>query len=103
MPVEKREPRLAMVSRGAEFWIEDGRLMFRYVIDPGSIVGPQPAKDQDKLDHPEAWAKFQAEIEPTPVVASEAAPRPTPQRRGPGRPRKKSAGHDASDHDSVSQ
>lgn len=109
----KRDPRPALVSRGAQFWDEDGRTMFRYVIDPGSVVGPQPAKAQDQHDHPEAWGAYQASkvsvnesnsaevvsLESVPDVASEAASGPTPKRRGPGRPRKKSAGHDASDHD----
>lgn len=106
MPAEKAIQRNVMPSRGPRFYEDAGVVMFTYVIDPGSIVGPYPAREQDKREHPEAWTAYEAarnaakaaQTETTSVVASEAAPGPTPMRRGPGRPRKKGAGDDASDH-----
>lgn len=102
---EKAIQRAVMPSKGPKFYEQDGVVMFTYVIDPSSVVGPYKARWQDQADHPEAWAAFLAERAPEPiqteptVVASEASPGPTPKRRGPGRPRKKGAGNDASDDD----
>lgn len=45
---------------GATFFREKegGEVLFRFVIDAGSTIGPRPATRADQERHPEAWAAF---------------------------------------------
>lgn len=53
--------RLAKVAAGPVFERgDDGEVLFKFVIDGGSVIGPRPATDKDQLEHLGAWREFQA-------------------------------------------
>lgn len=60
------DPRTAKTERdmlpavGAAFWREGETVMFRFVIDPGNVVGPRPATRADQQKHAGAWSAFAA-------------------------------------------
>lgn len=47
-----------MFQPGPRFYRDDGRVLFKYVLDGKSEIGPYEATDQDKAEHAEAWAMF---------------------------------------------
>jgi len=59
---------------GPRFERVDGEVLFTFVIDGGSIIGPRPATDLDRENHVGAWREFQlSDVAPEPV-----APEPEP-------------------------
>jgi len=60
------DPRRAQTERdmlpkvGASFFREDGKVLFRFVIDSGNVMGPRPATRDDQKKHPDAWTAFVA-------------------------------------------
>lgn len=59
--------RNAHFTRGPRFFRDGGGLMFEFIIDASNVVGPRPATEGDKRNHPEAWDAFAAEY---PLVPS---------------------------------
>lgn len=74
-----RAERDVLPARGASFFLEDGVLMFKFVIDTANVIGPRPAKPADAESYPAEWAAFKsatpdpAPIEPEPPVLPAAA------------------------------
>lgn len=53
--------RLAMVAAGPSFERgDDGQILFKFVIDGGSVIGPRLATERDQSEHLGAWREFQA-------------------------------------------
>lgn len=50
--------RTAIPVPGPKFERIDGEVMFQFVIDGGSIIGPRPATKADRENHVEAWRIF---------------------------------------------
>lgn len=50
--------RTALPVPGPKFERIDGELMFKFVIDGGSVIGPRPATEKDKAEHVGAWRDF---------------------------------------------
>lgn len=65
--------RNAMPARGARFYRDDdGAVMFMFVIDPTTVVGPRPARPADLDAHAEAHGAFlRGEALPEPPVEPE--------------------------------
>jgi len=54
---------------GPRFERVDGEVLFTFVIDGGSIIGPRPATDLDRENHVGAWREFQlSDVAPEPVA-----------------------------------
>lgn len=93
-----------MPTKGAKFYDEGGKTLFVYVIDASSVFGPRPAQDQDKVDHPEAWRRYNEGLKPLadlPTIHTDAASEAAPPKKGRrGRPPKqvRATTHDASDN-----
>lgn len=56
MPVLQR----SSAPRGARFYEDAGELMFVNVLDACTWDGPRAATDEDRLDHPDPWARYEA-------------------------------------------
>ncbi|MDB5441099.1 MAG: hypothetical protein JWM33_3526 [Caulobacteraceae bacterium] len=54
---------------GAVFYEQGGMVMFRFVIDPGSQIGPRVASARDIESHLGAYAAFKAGRAATPTRA----------------------------------
>lgn len=52
---------------GAVFYEQDGLVMFRFVIDPGTQIGPRVASARDIESHLGAYAAFQHGESPKPA------------------------------------
>lgn len=50
--------RTALPVPGPRFERIDGDLMFKFVIDGGSVIGPRPATKSDQENHLGAWRDF---------------------------------------------
>lgn len=51
--------RQAAVAAGPVFMRgEDGEVLFKFVIDGGSVIGPRPATAKDQAEHAGAWEAF---------------------------------------------
>jgi len=50
--------RTIMAVPGPKFERLDGVVMFKFVIDSGSVIGPRPATKTDQENHAEAWRLF---------------------------------------------
>lgn len=57
----------SLPSIGGAFWREDDVVQFRFVIDPGNVIGPRPATRADQENHAGAWAAFCAAEEVHPL------------------------------------
>jgi hypothetical protein len=70
-----RAERDVLPARGASFLLEDGVLMFKFVIDTANTIGPRPAKPADAERYPAEWAAFKSAapelIEPGPAPPAE--------------------------------
>lgn len=86
-PVRDRQP---VVLRGAQFFEEDGELMFMFRADASTQIGPRPAVDEDKKKHPVAYDAYLRARQAVDMAAS-ASLDEEPVKRGPGRPRKMDA------------
>ncbi len=66
----------AMPDRGAHFWVEDGEVMFRFVIDSGNVIGPRKATKADAEKHPLAWEALVASgaLSAPPAPSEDPAP-----------------------------
>lgn len=49
-----------MGGPGPQFERVDGKVVFRYVVDPSNVIGPREATTKDKTDYAGAWAEFEA-------------------------------------------
>lgn len=47
-----------MAIAGPKFERVDGEVMFKFVIDGGSVIGPRPASKTDQANHAGAWSEF---------------------------------------------
>jgi hypothetical protein len=62
---------------GPRFERVDGEVLFTFVIDGGSIIGPRPATDADRENHAGAWREFATAdvapeaVEPEPELVAE--------------------------------
>lgn len=65
-----------MGGPGPQFERVDDEVLFRYVVDPSNVIGPRAATEKDRVDHPGAWAEFEANER----GEVQAAP-PTPKKR----------------------
>jgi hypothetical protein len=45
---------------GARFLRDGETVLFAFVLDTANIVGPREATEEDKAEHPQAWAEFLA-------------------------------------------
>ena len=50
--------RTALPVPGPKFERIDGEVMFKFVIDGGSVIGPRPATKKDQETHVGAWQDF---------------------------------------------
>lgn len=50
--------RTAIPVPGPKFERIDGEVMFKFVIDGGSVIGPRPATAKDQAEHVGAWHSF---------------------------------------------
>lgn len=50
--------RTAIPVPGPKFERIDGEVMFKFVIDGGSVIGPRPATKKDQETHVGAWQDF---------------------------------------------
>ena len=46
--------------RGARFYRDGEEVVFVRHLDASTREGPRPATDEDRADHPDAWAQFAA-------------------------------------------
>lgn len=62
--VRAKAERNVLPKIGASFFLDpDGEVLFQYVADASSVIGPRPATEADKASHAGAWAAFLANPE----------------------------------------
>lgn len=89
-------------ARGARFFRsedEPAQVMFEFVVDPATMIGPRPATQADQAKHPDAWAAYlrDADLNPLDRDADGAAGGSLPKE--PRKPKtKKVADEPADDH-----
>lgn len=57
-PRRARTERNMLPQVGPQFFREGEAVLFQFVIDPGNVLGPRPARREDQANHPGAWAEF---------------------------------------------
>lgn len=76
---------------GARFFCEGDEVMFEFIVDPNTVIGPRPATRRDQEQHAGAWEEFRraegvsaldrdadGEDGGSLAVESQSAPEPTP-------------------------
>jgi hypothetical protein len=53
--------------RGSRFYREGDQVLFVRHLDASTREGPRPATDDDRAEHPDAWATFEATLPPPPL------------------------------------